>query len=99
MSPVANKHLGPYGCYSLGIVLYILVLLYLIFRVKPVRRHPTNPLHHNVSMVVTDFSLHDEQSTVCNKEDGCNIVEGGCEKENDRYKPTSIQFDIFSINN
>ena len=85
MSPIANKHLGPYGCYSLGIVLYILVLLYLIFRVKPVRKHTTNPLHHNVSMIVTDCSLHDEQSSDTRKEDGSHNAEEDCyEKDNNR---------------
>ena len=62
LSPIANKYLGPYGCYTMGIVSYILVLLYLMFVVKSVPKPKTTSLNTNVSLIVTDCSNEDQQS-------------------------------------
>ena len=84
LSPIANKHLGPYGCYSLGIVLYLLVLIYLIFVVKPVTKPATTSIHR-VSMIVTDCSHQDEEgSTVTKTENDSCSVEENCEENNTR---------------
>ena len=61
MSPIANEYLGPYGCYTMGIVSYILVLLYLIFMVKAVPRPKPTSLNSRVSVIVTDCSIQDAQ--------------------------------------
>ena len=80
LSPIANKHLGPYGCYSLGIVLYLLVLIYLIFAVKPVPQTATSSIHR-VSMIVTDCSHQDEEaSTVTKAKNDAYSVEENCEE-------------------
>ena len=76
LSPTANKHLGPYGCYTIGIVLYILVLVYLIFLVKPIPKNTTS-LHNQkmtpgVSMVITD----------CSSQKSSEIIDVPCEENN-----------------
>ena len=83
LSPIANKHLGPYGCYSMGIAGSLLVLIYLIFVVKPVPKPATTSLHH-VSMIVTDCSLKDEASPITRKEDDSCPVQENFEENKSR---------------
>ena len=81
LSPIANKYLGPYGCYTMGIVSYILVLLYLIYVVKSVPKPIATSLNTNVSLIVTDFSNEDQQSISKSENDFLAICENDEEIE------------------
>ena len=82
MSPIANEYLGPYGCYTAGIVSYILVLLYLIFMVKAVPKPKTTSLNSRVSVIVTDCSIKDSKLD-SKSENNLHAIQNGYE-ENDR---------------